>query len=110
MYLWEQETSFKDCVRLAARIHGRGSGAVDSSVPQHGREAYAAADAHSLASELFNGFKVTATGNFKLLGAPFGSAEYCAAHTRKRKEKKADEEEQSHRLNGAGKSNVQLLG
>ena len=33
------------------------------------------------------GFKWIPDGNFKLLGAPFGSAEFCMAHTVKRRTK-----------------------
>ena len=45
----------------------------------------AARAGHLVDTELFNGFNFNSTGDFKLLGAPFGSAVFCAAHTEKRR-------------------------
>ena len=39
---------------------------------------------HQVPADTFNGFKFNPGGDFKLLGAPFGSAEFCSTHTRKR--------------------------
>jgi hypothetical protein len=47
----------------------------------------AALNGNSIAYGTFNGFKFNAAGNFKLLGAPFGSTAFCSEHTRKRKQK-----------------------
>ena len=38
-------------------------------------------------ASLFNGMTFNPVGNFKLLGAPFGSASFCTEHTRKRARK-----------------------
>ena len=42
---------------------------------------------NTIPASVFHGFNVNTSRNFKLLGAPFGSAEYCEKHTRKRKAK-----------------------
>ena len=47
----------------------------------------AAATNHTVPTELFAGYKFKAEGNFKLLGAPFGTAAFCSAHTAKRHQK-----------------------
>lgn len=47
----------------------------------------AAGTEHQVPADAFRGFKFNADGNFKLLGAPFGSQEFCEAHTRHRNEK-----------------------
>ena len=45
---------------------------------------------HGVDLDSFSGFLFNASGNFKLLGAPFGSPLFCAEHTQKRR-KKAEE-------------------
>ena len=47
----------------------------------------AAASNHTIPDGFFAGYSFKADGNFKLLGAPFGSAAFCAAHTTKRHHK-----------------------
>eukprot|EP00973_Karenia_brevis_P000361 51750-Karenia_brevis.AAC.1 len=51
----------------------------------------AAKDHHHIAqATLFPDFEFLTDGNFKLLGSPIGSADFCAAHTRQRKSKAKD--------------------
>ena len=47
----------------------------------------AASTNHSVPADFFAGYKFKADGNFKLLGAPFGTAAFCTAHTTKRHHK-----------------------
>ena len=47
----------------------------------------ASGNAHQIPSARFDGFKFNCSGNFKLLGAPFRSTDFCTEHTRKRKDK-----------------------
>ena len=47
------------------------------------------------AKEAFQGFKYNSSGDFKLLGAPFGTPEFCTEHTRKRRRFQAC---QTHRV------------
>lgn len=46
-----------------------------------------AAEHHTCDPMQFADYQFNPTGNFKLLGAPFGSAIFCAEHTRKRAQK-----------------------
>ena len=46
-----------------------------------------ARDRHTVPAQTFDGFKFNSSGDFKLLGAPFGSTDFCTEHTRKRKQK-----------------------
>jgi len=47
----------------------------------------AAGPEHQVPVDTFQGFNFRTEGNFKLLGAPFGTQEFCEAHTRRRKDK-----------------------
>eukprot|EP00973_Karenia_brevis_P092549 12412956-Karenia_brevis.AAC.1 len=46
--------------------------------------------AHHVLENYFQNFNFNRTGNFKLLGAPFGSVAFCTEHTRKRRKKAED--------------------
>jgi len=46
-----------------------------------------AGSGHNVPPNVFEGFALKADGNFKLLGAPFGTAAFCTAHTQKRHNK-----------------------
>ncbi len=49
-----------------------------------------AKDHHAIPAHLFPGYLWVPTGDFKLLGAPLGSLDFCTAHTQKRARKAGD--------------------